>query len=94
MINAFNARRNCLYYDIKPRFEIIRASDIMLSNAYAIYFDQFNDQKTLVFTEVDQNNYIDINGKMFRYNEINKNPDRIAALIDNENICKAIEELP
>ena len=66
----------------------------MLSNAYAIYFDVFNDRKTLVFTEVDQNNYIDINGKMFRYNEINKNPDRIVALIDNEITCKAIEELP
>ena len=95
MINAFNARLNFIHHDIKPRFEIIRADrDTPLPDAYAIYFDESDEHKTLVFTKNHPNNYIDINGKIFRYFEISKNPDRIAALIDTENIREAIEALP
>lgn len=39
-------------------------------------------------------NYIEIDGKRYRYKEMNENPELIAALIEQENLLSKIEALP
>lgn len=42
----------------------------------------------------NNDNFIDIDGKRFRYCEIEKNPDYVIALVEQESTRYAIEELP
>lgn len=96
MINAYNACLDKLHKDIKqPKLESL------IDNyadpgpiAFAIYFDEDKEHKTLVFTTRHSKNYIEINGKKYWYTDMLDQWDHIQALIVQENIIKAIDALP
>lgn len=96
MINAYNARLDKLHKDIKqPKLESL------IDNyadpgpiAFAIYFDEDKEHKTLVFTDRHLQNYLEINGNKYRYTDMLYNWDLIQALITQENNIRAIDALP
>lgn len=96
MINAYNARLNKLHKDIKQL-----KLESLIDNyadpgpiAFAIYFDEDKEHKTLVFTDRHSQNYLEINGNKYRYADMLYNWDLIQALIVQENNIKAIDALP
>lgn len=96
MINAYNARLDKLHKDIKqPKLESL------IDNyadpgpiAFAIYFDEDKEHKTLVFTDRHLQNYLEINGNKYWYTDMLTRWDLIQALIVQENNIKAIDALP
>ena len=94
MINAYNACLDRLHKDIKqPKLESFPV-DNYADPAFAIYFDEDKEHKTLVFTNRHIENYLEINGKKYWYTDMLDHWDHIQALIAQENIIKAIDALP
>ena len=97
MINAYNARLNKLHKDIKQ----LKLESFPVDNyadpepiAFAIYFDEDKEHKTLVFSGQHLKNYLEINGNKYKYTDMVYNWDHIQALIVQENNIKAIDALP
>lgn len=97
MINAYNARLDKLHKDIKqPELERLSVDNYADPEplAFAIYFDEDQEHKTLVFTNRHLQNYLEIDGKKYWYTDMVYKWDHIQALIVQENNIKAIEALP
>ena len=94
MINVYNACLDKLHKDIKqPKLESFSA-DSYTDFAFAIYFDEDKEHKTLVFSGQRSENYLEINGNKYWYTDILAHWDLIQALIVQENTIKAIDALP
>ena len=93
MINAYNACLDKLHKDIKqPKLESFSA-DSYADLAFAIYFDEDKEHKTLVFNRRSEG-YLEINGNKYCYTDMLDHWDLIQALIAQENNIRAIDALP
>lgn len=94
MINAYNACLDKLHKDIKqPKLESFSA-DSYADPSFAIYFDEDEEHKTLVFNRRRSEGYLEINGNKYWYTDMLDHWDLIQALIAQENNIRAIDALP
>lgn len=103
MINAYNTVD--LYTGIRhPVFNIEHRDYADIKAYFTIYTISFKHPRkrdvevTIRFsdrTNIEElSNYIEINGKIYKYKDIHKNPERFKALLEHEETIGMIEALP
>lgn len=90
MISIYSGLSATVYYPS-------HATLIEYNNTYSILIRLSNGETTKIcFSDSPSSrcSCLNINGQPFRYKDILNNADKIKALIEKENVLKAIETLP
>lgn len=78
------------YADIKDYFTIYTISFKHPRKRYVEVTIRFSDRSNIE----ELSNYIEINGKIYKYKDIHKNPEKFKALLEHEETIGMIEALP
>lgn len=94
MIYVYNTRKHSKFYIFPPfNFETC-ISNRRKARYYALHFTNDYGLHSAITIEKDNYKAIYIGDTLFTYEDIDKNPDVIMPLIEQENIKDTIEALP
>lgn len=96
MIKVFDSKK--LYTPKDPEFHIVKQDYLDMKGYFVIYRIAFFYKCKMVLIDFSDRssieeliNYVEVNGKIFKYKDIHKNPERFRMLLQQDQLIDTID---